>query len=253
MPILSPSPPEHPSALLCDADGNLFPSEEPAFVASAEVTNRLLAEHGVARRLDPDDLRLATTGMSFRATVAALAEEYGIGLSDDEQEYWVDQERIVVTRHLSRILQPDPRVLQPLSRLAPAMVLAAVSSSATERLDASLAATGLSGLIGPGRRFSAEDSLPRPASKPDPAVYTYACRQLRIRPDRAVAVEDSVPGVTSAVAAGVATLGNLQFVPEAERTDRAELLTKAGAYAVAASWSEVEALVTPPRCPGTPT
>jgi hypothetical protein len=32
------------TALLCDADGNLFPSEEPAFVASAEVTNRFLAE-----------------------------------------------------------------------------------------------------------------------------------------------------------------------------------------------------------------
>ena len=36
--------------LLCDADGNLFPSEEPAFVASAAVTNRLLAESGIARR-----------------------------------------------------------------------------------------------------------------------------------------------------------------------------------------------------------
>ena len=29
--------------LLCDADGNLFPSEEPAFEASAEVTNAFLA------------------------------------------------------------------------------------------------------------------------------------------------------------------------------------------------------------------
>src|SRR5206468_6511581 len=31
-----------PTILLCDADGNLFPSEEPAFEASAVVTNRYL-------------------------------------------------------------------------------------------------------------------------------------------------------------------------------------------------------------------
>ena len=36
--------------LLCDADGNLFPSEDPAFVASARVTNDCLAELGIDRR-----------------------------------------------------------------------------------------------------------------------------------------------------------------------------------------------------------
>nr|WP_284289011.1 hypothetical protein [Angustibacter aerolatus] len=41
--------------VLCDADGNLFPSEEPAFVASADVTNRLLATLGVDRRYDAEE------------------------------------------------------------------------------------------------------------------------------------------------------------------------------------------------------
>jgi hypothetical protein len=41
------------TVLLCDADGNLFPSEEPAFVASAEVTNRFMASLGLSRRFDP--------------------------------------------------------------------------------------------------------------------------------------------------------------------------------------------------------
>ena len=40
--------------LLCDADGCLFPSEEPAFVASAKVTNDLLADLGVEKRFLPD-------------------------------------------------------------------------------------------------------------------------------------------------------------------------------------------------------
>ena len=30
------------TTVLCDADGNLFPSEEPAFTASVEVTNEFL-------------------------------------------------------------------------------------------------------------------------------------------------------------------------------------------------------------------
>ena len=50
------------TVLLCDADGNLFPSEEPVFVASAEVTNRFMASLGLSRRFDPEELRLATTG-----------------------------------------------------------------------------------------------------------------------------------------------------------------------------------------------
>ena len=61
--------------VLCDADGNLFPSEEPAFEASVEVTNRFLAENGVARRYGAEELRLAATGRSYRLILAMLARK----------------------------------------------------------------------------------------------------------------------------------------------------------------------------------
>src|SRR5947209_3010844 len=67
-------------ALLCDADGNLFPSEEPAFVASAAVTNRFLAAFGIDRRYTSEELRLATTGKNFRSTVIDLAVACAIPL-----------------------------------------------------------------------------------------------------------------------------------------------------------------------------
>ncbi len=99
-------------AVLCDADGNLFPSEEPAFVASAEVTNRFLAEHGVDRRYGAEELRLATTGLNFRSTLAALAREHGVGaLPAAEVEAWVRAEREEVTAHLGTVLRPDPAVV----------------------------------------------------------------------------------------------------------------------------------------------
>jgi beta-phosphoglucomutase-like phosphatase (HAD superfamily) len=92
-------------------------------------------------------------------------------------------------------------------------------------------------------RFSAEDSLPVPASKPDPAIYRHACRELGVAPDAAIAVEDSAPGVASAAAAGVPTIGNLQFVPASERAERAHDLYACGAALIVSSWSELETTI----------
>jgi hypothetical protein len=180
--------------LLCDADGNLFPSEEPAFVASAAVTNRLLAEIGVQTRYAPDELRRAALGRNFRSTAVELAARHGVQLGETVLEHYVAAEK---------------------------------------------RATGLAQLFPPVVRFSAEDSLPAPASKPDPAVYLFAAERLGVSGARGLAVEDAVAGVLSAVAAGVPVIGNLAFVPEAERPARAVGLLAAGAAAVVDSWTQL--------------
>ena len=229
--------------VLCDADGNLFPSEEPAFVASAEVTNAFLAEHGIARRYGAEELRLATTGKNFRTTAVDLAQEAGVEPTAEALQRWVQAEADAVTRHLGRVLVADPAVLEPLRRIALHHPLAAVSSSALRRLDACFRATGLDGLLPPGVRFSAEDSLPVPTSKPDPAVYLAACEALGVKPDDCLAVEDSVPGATSAVRAGIPTVGNVQFVPPAERAQRVADLRSCGVLDVVEDWTGVEGVL----------
>jgi beta-phosphoglucomutase-like phosphatase (HAD superfamily) len=153
----------------------------------------------------------------------------------------------VVTDHLRKVLKPDPAVAEPVSSLAAHYRLAVVSSSASSRVSACLSATGLDPLFADDVRFSAEDSLPRPESKPSPAVYELAAARLGVEPDRAVAVEDSVPGVQSALAAGHPVIGNLQFVPVGERSQRRAELLAAGAGVVVESWSEVAAAL-----PGVP-
>jgi hypothetical protein len=70
------------TVLLCDADGNLFPSEEPAFVASADVTNAFLAQFGVERSFTAEELRLATTGKNFRTTAVDLAIIHGVPVEE---------------------------------------------------------------------------------------------------------------------------------------------------------------------------
>jgi beta-phosphoglucomutase-like phosphatase (HAD superfamily) len=252
------------TTLLCDADGTLFPSEEPAFDASVLVTNALLAKVGVPERVTAEHLRLTTTGKNFRTTAVDLLVEHGVPVdaavvgdragavttpregwifSAADLEEWVREEAAVVTGHLRQVLGPDPGVMRPLAALRSRFRLAAVSSSALSRLDACFRATELGRLIPPEARFSAEDSLPAPRSKPDPAVYTFACDRLGLRAEECCAVEDSVPGVRSAVAAGIRTVGILQFVPAAERAGRRSELAAAGAEAVAESWGEVEQLL----------
>jgi beta-phosphoglucomutase-like phosphatase (HAD superfamily) len=232
--------------LLCDADGNLFPSEEPAFAASTRVTNACLERLGVDRRFDPDELRQAAAGRNFRATITMLAEHAGVSdaLTPDRLEAWVAEERRAVTEHLGEMLGPDVAVTAPLARLARRFALAVVSSSALGRLDACFEATGLAELFPAACRYSAEDSLPTPTSKPDPAVYLHAGRQLGVTSAEGLAIEDSVPGAQSAVAAGFATVGNLMFVAPAERVARERDLRAAGVAAVVSSWWELEALVT---------
>jgi beta-phosphoglucomutase-like phosphatase (HAD superfamily) len=179
--------------------------------------------------------------MNFRTTARRLAAE--AGAPADELEHWVTEERRAVTAHLGRTLRPHPPTLTALSEIAEQVPLAAVSSSALARLAVCFTATGLDELIPPERRFSAEDSLPTPTSKPDPAVYLHACARLGIPPETGLAVEDAVAGVRSAVAAGCPTVGNVLFVQPAEREERTAALLDAGALTVVSSWEEVAQLV----------
>ena len=231
------------SVLLCDADGCLFPSEEPAFVASAKVTNELLADLGVAQRYLPDELRTMAVGKNFRAMAVELALSAGVTLDADELERRALVERREVSAYLARVLAPDPSVQEPLTRLAERLELAVVSSSALARLDVCFEATDLAALFPAHVRFSAEDSLPVATSKPDPAVYALAGERLGVSGNEALAVEDSVAGVRSARAAGFPTVGNVLFVAESEREERRTALLDAGAAGVVSSWWELSDLL----------
>lgn len=231
------------TTVLLDADGTLVPSEEPAFVASAGVTEAFAGRYGLTGDFSPEHLRRTTTGKNFRTTAQELLGAAGVAADPAELERWVDREKDEVIAYLAQVLRPRPDVIAALADLGRRYRLAVVSSSALSRLEACFTAAGLIGFLPASERFSAEDSLPTPTSKPDPAVYKHALHHLGAGPSEAVAVEDSVPGATSAVAAGVATIGLVQFVPPAERDQRVQELRDAGVVAVVDSWAGLTELL----------
>jgi HAD superfamily hydrolase (TIGR01509 family) len=232
------------TTLLCDADGTLFPSEEPAFEASSIVTREFADRFGLTGEFTAEQLRRESTGRNFRHTAGELLRRAGTEVDPIEFERWVTRERAEVTDHLARTLTPDEEVRSSLLALRLRYRVAAVSSSASERLDACFAATDLDRIIPSTLRFSAEDDLPTPQSKPDPAVYLLALERVGVEAGQALAIEDAVAGVQSAVAAGIKTVGIVQFVPPDERDDRVRELGLAGAHVVVNSWWEFTRLVT---------
>jgi beta-phosphoglucomutase-like phosphatase (HAD superfamily) len=87
--------------------------------------------------------------------------------------------------------------------------------------------------------FSGVGSTHKP--KPAPDVYLAALEAFKIKPEKAIAVEDSATGIASANAAGMACVGftGLARHPDTEKTK----LEDAGAIALMSDWAEFPAIL----------
>lgn len=183
-------------------------------------------------------------GQNFRVLLANLQKEYGFALSDDEVDQLVESELENLVRRIETPgeLQPCIGVHDALQRITrtPAYTLAVVSSSALSRVNASLKATQLDPYFA-DRVYSAASSLPVPTSKPDPAIYTFALTKLGVQAHEAVAIEDSKSGTTSAVAAGIPTIGYLGPYEGEEKDEMTRVLRDAGAKVLMHEWADFQA------------
>ncbi|HWK25260.1 MAG TPA: HAD family phosphatase [Solirubrobacter sp.] len=171
-----------------DCDGTLVDSEPLA----GEAWRRILARHSY--ELTTADLS-ACVGRSYAHTHAYLA---GRAPLPDADAVWELYSRelfgLIDTR-----LRPFEDALEAVRELRERGVAVAVaSSSVRERLDRTLARAGLAFEI-----TLAGDEVEH--GKPAPDMYLEAARRLGV--ERCVAVEDSAPGVASALAAGMPVLG----------------------------------------------
>ncbi|KZV72814.1 putative HAD superfamily hydrolase [Peniophora sp. CONT] len=231
--------------ILFDCDNTLVLSEHIAFAACAQLANEVLEKYKpeVKDRLDGPGLQRTFVGQNFRGMLISLCQKYGFELPSDDLDAYVARELDAVTSALKKDAEPCPGVLpvlQHLQSLGDKYTLAVVSSSALPRVIASLDRAGLSPFFAQDHVYSAISSLPTPTSKPDPAVYLHALKELGVDAGKAIAVEDSKSGATAAVRAGIRLVGYTGVYEGDERGEMEGVLRGVGARVVMQDWKEFE-------------
>ena len=182
-------------------------------------------------------------GQNFRGVVKGMEKKYDFQLTDEEREGYVKQEEDRVIATLEKKAQPCVGCNAELEKLAKSKKygMAVVSSSALRRVQASIKKVDQEKFFPPNHVFSAATSLPVPTTKPDPAIYLHACKEIGVKPGECVAVEDSKSGTLSAVRAGIPTIAYVGSYHNPEKAkDVADMLVQNGAQVVMNHWSEFE-------------
>ncbi|KAJ3994922.1 HAD-superfamily hydrolase [Lentinula boryana] len=229
--------------ILFDCDNTLVLSEALAFEACAELSNEILSSQNVADRYTGEQLLVDFVGKNFRGMLMDLQDKYKFTIPSEQLEKYVAMEEEKVIEKLREKLVPCVGANDVLEKLAESgkYQFAVVSSSAHRRVMASLEKANQATYFPSDRVFSAATSLPKPTSKPDPAIYLFACEKLGAPPATCVAVEDSKSGATSAVRAGIPLIAYVGSYETPEKRDEmAKALKDIGAAAIMYEWVEFE-------------
>lgn len=179
-------------AVVFDFDGLVLDTEWCEYVTAAEV----FAQHGTELSLELWRTFIGTTDHPHWTDI--LAEQLGRPVDRDH----LTTRRQALKDRCGAGLAPLPGVVDLLGALAgDGLPLAVASSSSADWVHGHLADHALAGRFD---TIATGDEVPR--TKPDPAVYLLACRRLGVDPAAAIAIEDSVNGVTAAKAAGMAAV-----------------------------------------------
>ena len=211
--------------IIFDCDGVLVDSEVISCRAHAEVLTR----HGYP--ISSEQVFDRFLGRSTRQAHLEVEAELGRSLPDD----FNTQLQGELYRSFEATLQALPHIDQALDAITQAVCVA--SSGSHERMRVSLGCAGLYDRFAPNI-FSATQVA---NGKPAPDLFLFAAEQMRAAPERCLVIEDSIPGVTGAVAAGMTVLG---FHGGSHcRPGYADTLRAAGAVAIFDDMRELPGLI----------
>jgi HAD superfamily hydrolase (TIGR01509 family) len=181
----------HFDLIIFDCDGVLVDSEVISCRAHAEVLSR----HGYP--ITSEQVFDRFLGRSTRQAHLEVEAELGRSLPDNFNAQLQDE----LYRSFEATLRAVPYIDQALDAITQAVCVA--SSGSQERMRVSLGRAGLYDRFAPNI-FSATQVA---HGKPAPDLFLFAAGQMGAAPERCLVIEDSIPGVTAAVAAGMAVLG----------------------------------------------
>ncbi len=176
--------------VILDCDGVLVDSE----VLSAEVLIAELAAVGIT--VDRAYVRDHCLGHSFPKVARNIRNSFAVPLPEDFEARY---RRSLLARFETE-LRTTPHLLPVLDTLAIPTCVA--TSSSRERVSRSLQVAGLDGYFG-DRVFTASQVK---NGKPAPDLLLFAAERMGYDPARTAVVEDSLPGLLAADAAGMHVL-----------------------------------------------
>lgn len=177
-------------SVIFDCDGVLVDTE----LISNTVLAGLLTDAGIPTTFE--DCMRDFRGRSLESVVAIVRARGGVAPpSDLAPRYYADVEAI-----FARDLEPVPGVIAALDRIALPSCVA--SSGPHHKMAVTLRTTGLWERF-EGRIFSATEVA---SGKPAPDLFLHAAARMGFEPASTAVVEDSLPGVQAAVAAGMRAL-----------------------------------------------
>jgi len=183
-----------PALVIFDCDGVLVDSEPVA----NRLLVRVLAEEGFD--ISYEECRRLFVGKTMNAVMAYVEEALGRPLGD----HWPDYIRDETLKAFAAGVDAVPGVREVLLALRLRAVPFCVASSGKfEKMRFTLGSSGLLPLV-ENVLFSAEQVA---HGKPWPDLFLFAAKEMGFAPQACVVIEDSVPGVQAAIAAGIPALG----------------------------------------------
>ncbi len=177
-------------SVIFDCDGVLVDTE----LISNTVLAALLTEAGIPTTYE--DCMRDFRGRSLESVFAIVSAREGPPPPADlPQRYYAEVEAV-----FARELEPVPGVIAALDRIA--LPTCVASSGPHHKMAVTLRTTGLWERF-EGRIFSASEVA---AGKPAPDLFLHAAARMGFDPATTAVVEDSLPGVEAAVAAGMRAL-----------------------------------------------
>jgi HAD superfamily hydrolase (TIGR01509 family) len=177
--------------VIFDCDGVLIDSEPLAVRADVAC----LAQDGIAQ--SEEEILERYTGISLAGMKADLERRFGRSLRDDFE--------VCHHAYLMALFEAELKAMPGVDAVLDALPgrICVASSSTPERLRHALGLVGLYDRFHP-HVFSASMVA---HGKPAPDLFLHAAARMGVTPGRCVVIEDSLPGIEAAVAAGMITIG----------------------------------------------
>jgi HAD superfamily hydrolase (TIGR01509 family) len=177
--------------IIFDCDGVLVDSE----VISCRAHADMLTRHGYP--ITSDQVLKRFLGVADHETRAIVEREMGRKLPDD---IGVQMEQGALDRYATELVA-IPHIGEAIAAINLPKCVA--SSGTPEKIRHGLTCAGLYDQLAP-HIFSATQVE---RGKPAPDLFLFAAQQMGVPPMKCIVVEDSIPGITGARAAGMTVLG----------------------------------------------